>query len=196
MFLFLRGRSILPFSTSTQQDFLCQLLLHRLVPAAGQELPDHSSKRSVQVEEEQRVEADVEHAQQQRRLFSQEQMLLDLTVCDDFGLSQRVRRPHRMIGNEADRVGQSYGRHAPHHRQVVRPEFMVAATAQKSLQSQAAGDEHGGGGVEEQRRAEEDGQSVPVEADVFLQRGAAEVPLDLKGPAETQLQMILLDCHV
>lgn len=152
-----------------------------------QDLPDHSSKRSVQVKEEQRVEADVEHAQQQRRLFSQEQTLLGLTVRDDFGLSQRVRRPHRMVGNEAECVGQSHGRHAPHHLPVVRPEFRVAATAQKSLQSHAAGDKHGDGGVEEQRRAEEDRQSVPVEADVFLQRGAAEVPLDLKGPAETQL---------
>ena len=117
----------------------------------------------------------MQHAQQQRRLLPQKQLPLRLAVCDDFSLSQRVRRPDHMVRHKAQDVGQRHGRHAPHRPPGVHLQFGVVATPQESLESEAAGDEHGGGGVEEQSGVEEHGEGVPVEADSLLQRRTAEV---------------------
>lgn len=122
----------------------------------------------------------MQHAQQQRRLLPQEQLPLRLTVCDDFSLSQRVRRPDHVVRHKAQDVGQRHGRHAPQRPPGIHLQFGVFATPQESLDGKAAGDEHGGGGVEEQSGVEEDGEGVPVEADAFLQRRTAEVLMLLK----------------
>lgn len=91
----------------------------------------------------------MQHAQQQRRLLPQEQLLLGLAVCDDFGLGQRVRRPDHVVGHEAEHVGQRHGRHAARRPPGVDPEFGFFATPEEPFESQTAGEEHGGGGVEE-----------------------------------------------
>jgi len=180
--------SILLCARCLQHRFLCSMFLcitDSLVSDARDHLPDYFSKRSIEVEEEQRVEADVHHAQQQRRLLPQKQPPLGLTICDVLGLGQRVRRPHSVVGNKAEYVGQRHDRYGHHHSPGVHPEFGVAATVQEPFESQTAEDEHGGGGVEEQRRAEEDGQGVPVEADVLLQMGTLEVLTLLKAPSHS-----------
>lgn len=163
--------------------FLCRLLLcvsDGVVSEAGKQLSDGVSERGVKVEEDERVEAEVEHAQQQSGLLPQKQPLLSFTVGDEFGLGQRVRRADHVVGDEAEYIGQRHSRHACRHPPGIRPEFGVAAAAQELFDSQGAGDERGGGGVEEERRAKEDRESVPVKADVLLQRRAAEVGLLLQ----------------
>lgn len=177
------------FRSVLLHHFIGDLFLHVvvcLVPAAGEHPPDRPSERCVQVEEEQGVEAQVQDAQQQRRLLPQKQLPLGLAVRYDLGLSQRVRCPDDVIWDEAENVGQRHGRHTPCHPPGLDPEFRVAPAAQEPLQSQSAGDEHSSGGVEEQRRAEEDGEGMPVEADVLLQGGTAEVPLHLERQPETE----------
>lgn len=146
------------------------------VRGARQQVLDDAPEGGVKVEEEQGVQADVQHAQHQRGLLPQEQLPPGPAVPDDLGLGQRVRRPHRVVGNEAEDVGQRHERHADQ-----RPPGGGAAAAQEVLEGQAAGDENGGGGVEEERRVEEDGEGVPTEAELLLQGGAAEVPLHLRG---------------
>lgn len=76
-----------------------------LVSAAGEHLPDCLSERCVEVEEEQGVEADVQQAQQQRRLLPQKQLPLGLAVRYDLGLGQRVRRPDNVVRYKAEYVG-------------------------------------------------------------------------------------------
>lgn len=126
----------------------------------------------------------MEHAEQQRGLLPQKQLLHGFTVRDDFGLGQRVRGADHVVRHEAEDVGRRHGRHVHRHPPGGRPKFGVAAAAQELFDSQAAGEEHGGGGVEEQGGAEEDGEGVPVQADVLLQGGAAEVGLRLQAAAE------------
>lgn len=162
---------------------VCSLLLRItccLLCDAAEQLADRLSERCAEVEEEQGVEAEVQHRQQQRPLLPQKQPPLGLTVCDDFGLGQRVRRPDNVVGHEAEYVGQSHGRHTACYPSGFEPEFRVTAAAQQPPDSQTAGQQHAGRGVHKQSCAEEDGEGVPLEADVFLQRRTAEVLFHLQ----------------
>ena len=131
----------------------------------------------MEVIEDERVEAEMQDAQQQRGLLPQEQLPPDAALSDDFSLRQSVRSSQHVVRNEAHGVRQRHGRHADRRPPGICPQQGVSAAAKEPPESQEAGEQHGERGVQEQRRAEDHGQRVPVEADALLQRRTAEETL-------------------